>query len=473
MKIFLRSFFAALAVASSIAVFAQVWEKSIAPGVSYRMEMDVMAPRLLHVLRINPKAPKLRLEAEVAGGKVFGNSEEKGRESLSAMVQRRGAIAAINADFFPWSGDPLGAMVVNDRLFSIPDPRRATFAWGEGVTRFTKLVWSGKLSIPKWADLEIGGLNEEAKDDAITVYTDAAAVVIAKQPSIMLVCDVAKGATFGPNTKETVTVAQVIADQSLMKVEPGKVVIAARGAKVEELKALQVGSSLGIGWATGGLDFTKIHNVVGGGPFLVRQSKPFIDFKDSGFGEKFATDRHPRSAVGVTKEGDIMLVATDGRQKMSVGATLSEMADIMIRLGCVDAMNLDGGGSTELFVNGVATNRPSDGTERKVANAILLFGPEVPTPVDANSFRFAGPAELKTGDPVELKIVEANGRQVPQTEIIWTAMGAAWVDQSGRIRAISAGKVTIRAYCRGVVVTTEILSTLPVAPTTVPPSKPK
>ena len=75
----------------------------------------------------------------------------------------------------------------------------------------------------------------------------------------------------------------------------------------------------------------------------------------------FVAARHPRTAVGRTAEGDVWLVAVDGRSPVSVGASLPELAAIMRRLGCVEAMNLDGGGSTTLAAMGLTVNRPSDG----------------------------------------------------------------------------------------------------------------
>ncbi len=84
--------------------------------------------------------------------------------------------------------------------------------------------------------------------------------------------------------------------------------------------------------------------------------------------------RHPRTAVGVSRDGaSLFIVAIDGRSAgHSIGATLSETADILIGLGAFDAINLDGGGSTSFIYtpsDGPAvSNRPSDGAFRPVAN---------------------------------------------------------------------------------------------------------
>jgi hypothetical protein len=93
---------------------------------------------------------------------------------------------------------------------------------------------------------------------------------------------------------------------------------------------------------------------------------------------KFSTTRHPRTAVGIAEGGKrLVLVVVDGRRKGEAsGMTLMELADLMSRLGCQSALNLDGGGSTELLLRDPETgalhvmNHPSDGRERAVANVL-------------------------------------------------------------------------------------------------------
>ncbi|MDI6784566.1 MAG: phosphodiester glycosidase family protein, partial [bacterium] len=90
--------------------------------------------------------------------------------------------------------------------------------------------------------------------------------------------------------------------------------------------------------------------------------------------------RAPRSAIGITKENHVLFVTIDDDRKVnllpnersSIGATLGELAQIMVDLGCVDALNFDGGGSTTLFYEGKMVNRPSDGFPRVISTAILV-----------------------------------------------------------------------------------------------------
>ncbi|MGH9266162.1 MAG: phosphodiester glycosidase family protein, partial [Acidimicrobiales bacterium] len=86
----------------------------------------------------------------------------------------------------------------------------------------------------------------------------------------------------------------------------------------------------------------------------------------------FTQDRHPRTMVGMTPAGEVLLVTADGRGA-SAGLSLIEAARLMADLGAVDAMNLDGGGSTTFVTGGVVRNAPSDGRERPVASSLAVL----------------------------------------------------------------------------------------------------
>src|SRR5690606_4566926 len=87
--------------------------------------------------------------------------------------------------------------------------------------------------------------------------------------------------------------------------------------------------------------------------------------------------RGPRSAIGYDRAGQIWFLAADGRApEYSVGLTLTELAAEMQKLGCIEAICLDGGGSTALVINGILVNRPSDGSERRVPNALIVTSEE-------------------------------------------------------------------------------------------------
>jgi hypothetical protein len=437
-----------------VAAQGQAWEKLVMPGLSYRMEVDLATPRVVHALRYSPGSPFVRPRPEVANLVVYTPNETKGREELSALVKRVGAVAGVNGDFHPYTGDPLGAMVRNGELISPPFPDRAVFAWGPKIAAVGRLKWKATL-YPEGAEkIEIDAMNEEWGTDGYVLNTASSGLSMAKLPNAHLVIKLDEGPV-PPTGKVTGVFESVITDQEAIQVDEGRAVLVARGeARIARLSKLKPGQKVTIDVATMGLDWKKVDNVIGGGPFLVVNGAKFVDWKEAGFKENFAQQRHPRTAIGRTKAGDIWLVAVDGRQPMSDGATLNEMADIMLNLGCIDAINLDGGGSTGLNLYGVNMNRPSDGKERPLSNAVLFVG-KVAAPSDSPVV-IRGPARIDTGGRGLYTIVGEDGKTIPTSEVFWGATGAAWIDQGGMLRALGQGQATVEAWVRGQVVSVTV-----------------
>jgi exopolysaccharide biosynthesis protein len=113
--------------------------------------------------------------------------------------------------------------------------------------------------------------------------------------------------------------------------------------------------------------------VIGGYPELLDGGRRVGDLLVSE-SPAFAASRHPRTAVGVGPRGDVLwMVVVDGRQgEYSLGMTLPELAAVFEALGVTEALNLDGGGSSVMVVRGRTLNRPSEGGEREVVNALSV-----------------------------------------------------------------------------------------------------
>ena len=118
----------------------------------------------------------------------------------------------------------------------------------------------------------------------------------------------------------------------------------------------------------------KLNWAVGGGPVLVKDGALFIsNNEEKKFAGKAIADHHPRTAIGYTKDGYIILLAVQGRMKnIAVGTTLTETAKIFLDLGAVEAINLDGGGSSCLLINGKETIKPSDPTGQRPVPAVFF-----------------------------------------------------------------------------------------------------
>jgi len=111
---------------------------------------------------------------------------------------------------------------------------------------------------------------------------------------------------------------------------------------------------------------TGLLAAVSGRPRLVEGSRPSPTL------ERFASIRHPRTALGLRKDGALVILVADGRREHALGFTGPEMSEILLRERVVDAINLDGGGSTTLYIEaeGGIQNQPSDGHERVVVNQL-------------------------------------------------------------------------------------------------------
>jgi exopolysaccharide biosynthesis protein len=130
-----------------------------------------------------------------------------------------------------------------------------------------------------------------------------------------------------------------------------------------------------LGTATG--TWSRARDIVGGAGLLVHDGRPTTtdDWAAEKMREGFATERHPRTMIGVDRSGAIWLVAVDGRNPLvSLGMSFAELQGLAGLLSLRYALNLDGGGSTTMVVRGVVVNRPSDITgPRPVSDALLVF----------------------------------------------------------------------------------------------------
>jgi exopolysaccharide biosynthesis protein len=113
----------------------------------------------------------------------------------------------------------------------------------------------------------------------------------------------------------------------------------------------------------------KIRDAISFGPALIINGKPLIKKGDGGWGIA------PRTAIGQRKDGTILLLVIDGRQKSSIGATLKDVQNVLLEYGAYNAANLDGGSSTTMYYNGNLINSPSDILgERAIPSAFIIKG---------------------------------------------------------------------------------------------------
>lgn len=117
-----------------------------------------------------------------------------------------------------------------------------------------------------------------------------------------------------------------------------------------------------------------MQTAVGGGPVLLQDGEISIaNNKEIKFAGKAINDKHPRTAMGYTKDGKLIILMIEGRNKVAHGATLTQEAQIFKDLGCWEALNLDGGGSSCMLVNGKETIKVSDAVGQRPVPAVFII----------------------------------------------------------------------------------------------------
>jgi exopolysaccharide biosynthesis protein len=166
---------------------------------------------------------------------------------------------------------------------------------------------------------------------------------------------------------------------------PGRTSLQATGHDVDLLQDVEVGDRLPMRsrLQSGGASLATSHGttVTNGGPVLVRgghvrisqRRDGFVHPGDPSFAYGWFVKRNPRTIAGIDGQGRTVLVTVDGRSTEDLGLSVPEAARLARSLGLVDAINLDGGGSTTMVVNGSVISRPSDATgERPVGDALVI-----------------------------------------------------------------------------------------------------
>ncbi len=287
-----------------------------------------------------------------------------GRATVKSMSD--GTLAAINASYFGLSGEIYGVTKLDGTIVGTTYYTRSAIGINiDGSTIFGRVSYKGVLRL-NGTEVNVGGVNCERTSDSIVVYNEY------------------QGATTGTNNYGTEvvvasdgTVESIWIDKGNNAIPSGGFVLSAHGTMAPLLKKLRAGDRVefieSIIDADGAGDFDLAEQVIGAGPRLVKDGRVDVTVVQEEFPSDIRVGRAPRSAVGVTKYGDYIFAVVDGRQAHSRGCTLNEWATILLKdFGAVNAINLDGGGSTELVVKGNIVNSPSDGRERPVADALIL-----------------------------------------------------------------------------------------------------
>ena len=358
----------------------------LATGVHHHKVELIEGPWVIHVVEVDLRAAwqaGVRVETARAG------VPDVGLEKTSVMATD--AIAAINGDFFYWDkpARTSGLQIRQGTLMSQPRQRSAFAITAEGRPLVHVFGFQAGLITAAGHTLPIVHFNRRPSSDGLTYYNYLAQV---SQDTVRAAMGF-QLQSLGPQSVINDTVAarvmQVRRQVWPLKLSPGQWVVAA-GDEHVEAEEIAPGDTVRL-FCQLPPSVGHLQEAIGGGPRIVRDGMVSIEHEQEGMSEAFAADRHPRTAVGYSRRGEVLyLVTVDGRQPgYSVGMSLPELADLMATKlahftdgghNAHQAVNLDGGGSTTMVVRRQVVNRPSDQTgERPVANALMVTGPAAPT----------------------------------------------------------------------------------------------
>ena len=495
--------------------------KRLAPGVTLTQEIDKTPPLIINLLMVDLTAPGVHVGVGIGQDRISGTDATHGREDVSRYARRHGTLAAVNADYFPYTGDPLGVGITRGELFSEPwvglTPGQGRVGLGLSADGRTATIetlgFLGDLQAADGARYFVSGINRPVGPGEIVAFTPlygAAASVRAGGVLVTLA-----------NVNLPVRANKLIAGR-IVSIDPagtalrpipaeGLVLSAGAGAGASFLLShCRVGETVGFvlsvtpagqthdgvkiaslprapgdlpsregaSVARGAYLWANVENAVGGGPRLLANGQTLIDGASEGFDINFTDHPNPRTAVGVSRDGHRLLIVTvDGRQAISRGVTLAELAAIMKRYGAWNAMNFDGGGSTVMSVAGLTVSNPSGtGEERPVADMLTI---------DSDAPRFHQPsaapgqnvvavrsAPLLVGTVTPLSITSGDGRTVAgdNSSVLWQGSatgGIGFINQKGYFIAQKPGTGMAYALYRGqgYWVQLTVIAPAPLAPT--------
>ena len=308
-----------------------------------------------------------------------------GTERTSSIATRHGALAAVNGGFFRlddsiFAGDPAGALTIDgQRLSESLNNRVVLYISNKGASTSTyiaPLETRDEIQIRKW-DFIISGINRERKKDELVLFTpefnrttltdNDGLEIIVRGDKIAAIRD-HSGANVIPADGYILSATGTFRDKLLLRVK--------KGSKVFKIVTLVI--------SNGGHFLTEenrkiidanyaAEDIVAGVPQLIKNGKVDITWEQEKTTKTFVETRHPRTAVAKLKDGKFLMITVDGRTESSGGISLYDLTDYLLSLGATDAMNLDGGGSTTMFLGDKVVNHPSDNEgERKVSDALLV-----------------------------------------------------------------------------------------------------
>lgn len=309
-------------------------------------------------LEINPRTVGITLKPILSETTTL-----VGTTPLIKTAERFSAAAAINGGFFNRKNRlPLGAIRRDGRWLSSPILNRGAIAWNNsGQVKFGRLRLQETITTSTGTRLPVTTFNSGYVQSGIARYNNIwgfAYTPLIDNETIVVV----------QNNQVTAQLPAGITGKTSFPIPTNGYLLALRNSNAAAL--LPVGTILKLESTTQPAAFASYPHILAAGPLLIQNRQVVVDAKAEGFSDAFANQTAVRSAIGTTT-GNLLIAAVHNRVG-GVGPSLTELAKIMQQLGCNDALNLDGGSSTSLYLGGQLLDR-SPRTAARVHNGLGIF----------------------------------------------------------------------------------------------------
>jgi hypothetical protein len=374
--------------------FDSVATRVVAPGLVHRRLMANAGPWTVNVLEIDLRHRELGVKAARALDSL------RGRDRVSAIARRHSSsdqvvLAAVNADFFDVrtgsgenennqiiDGELLKALQITDSPYDSLHTIHSQFGMTcTGRPVIDRFAFDGFLITRGRGKVPVQAVNFRARGEALVLFTRrygdrTPTINVDSTPRRALEIPLA---TVGKRGDTLIfRVSSAPRDGAGLPLDASHSVLSATGLAADALRragSVEYGDTLRL-VVRFRPDRGPLCTLVGGWPRIVVDGASIADSVDriEGTFPRFSVTRHPRTAVGISRDSSrLFLTTVDGRHESSSGMSLVELAALMRALGAYQAINLDGGGSTTMVVEGKLVNQPSDSTgERRVGNALLV-----------------------------------------------------------------------------------------------------
>ncbi len=341
----------------------------VRPGVVHST-YNLPGPNVVHVISFPLGDPRYRV-VSFRPERLTTVSEQVIRASGSGKK----VVAAVNADFFSFQTHlPVGLQFVDGRLVHAGRGSiRSQFAMtASGKPLFDRQRFSALAQIGHFPWQKVDGFNTPVDSGEVVLFDGSAGGRVRIPKGIRFFRVRALSPVWGPgDTLILVSPVSIDVVDTLWYPEGN---VLALGAGTENIR-ISSDDTIRVVYEVG--TSARLSEAVGGGGRILYDGVPAGDSVNAleKIGRKFRTDRHPRTFVAIDRDSTKLFLCTvDGRQATSVGLNFAEMADFLLSIGGWNAVNLDGGGSTAMVIDGTVVNRPSDKNgERAVANTLMVI----------------------------------------------------------------------------------------------------